>query len=266
MFRRWNRRVVALALVAVATCGLTSFGRADVVQKFTQDHPLDRGGALVLRNVNGAIEIRSWDRPEVRIEVEKRARTAEEMELIDLTIDPKPKRIAVQVKLPQRRTGWFRRGSTIRAEVLFTVLVPAEIGLVDVAGVNSGIAIDGVRGEVRASTVNGAIRAGGLESDAKLTTVNGAIEARFAALSANRQLEFSTVNGSVETMLPADAGAALRASSVNGRIQCDFPLTLSGKIDQRDLRATIGEGGATIRASTVNGGIRIRSALESLPR
>jgi DUF4097 and DUF4098 domain-containing protein YvlB len=60
--------------------------------------------------------------------------------------------------------------------------------------------------------------------------------------------------------LPEGLNADVKASTVNGDIQTDFPLTVTGKISRRKLEGTIGSGGRTLELSTVNGGIELRKA------
>jgi len=45
---------------------------------------------------------------------------------------------------------------------------------------------------------------------------------------------------------------------VNGDIESDYPLTVTGKFGPRRLRGTIGAGGRSLSLSTVNGEIRLR--------
>jgi DUF4097 and DUF4098 domain-containing protein YvlB len=226
-------------------------------ESFSQTVPFNPTGEITLQNVNGAIEIRTWDRNEIRIEGEKNAKTDEELKLIELTIDTSPSLVAIQARLPRRPGSWF--GNTIRAEVRFTLTVPATAILRKIESVNSHVSIEDVRGAVNASTVNGAIFAKGLGADARLNTVNGSIHAGFARLAPSQRLSFETVNGSITVDLPSDAGADLSASVVNGRVECAFPIRLaSGHVSNHSLRGAIGEGGASLKAESVNGSIRVR--------
>jgi len=47
---------------------------------------------------------------------------------------------------------------------------------------------------------------------------------------------------------------------VNGRVETDFPVKITGKISTRHLRGTIGNGGATLKLNTVNGSITLHEA------
>ena len=57
---------------------------------------------------------------------------------------------------------------------------------------------------------------------------------------------------------PPKIDADIELSTVNGRFQTDWPVTITGRIDPRHLRATLGKGGRRIRLSTVNGNVELR--------
>ena len=250
--------IPALLTLSLAAAVSTYADSYSFKESFAATHPLRPGGVLSLANVNGDVEIRTWDRAEIRIEGEKSARTDEELKLIQLTIEPSPERVAIEVKLPKRPGSWFG-GSEIRAAVHFTITVPADARLDEIKTVNGGVAIDGVRGSIRASSVNGHVKAAGLMGDARLVTTNGGIDARAVSLPTGSKLELRSVNGGVTLELPKAIAATLNASSVNGGVDCDFPITISGRAKSRNLRGTIGGGGADLKVTTVNGGIRIRA-------
>jgi hypothetical protein len=48
---------------------------------------------------------------------------------------------------------------------------------------------------------------------------------------------------------------------VNGRVETDFPIKVSGKMSPRHLRGTIGTGGPTLKLVTVNGSITLHEAI-----
>jgi DUF4097 and DUF4098 domain-containing protein YvlB len=66
------------------------------------------------------------------------------------------------------------------------------------------------------------------------------------------------VNGPVHVELPADASAEVTASTINGDIDSDFPLTVSGRHGPRHARGTLGSGGRRLSLNTVNGEIELR--------
>jgi len=240
----------------VAFCMLLVLGySAD--EKFSETHPFAADGEVILSNVNGDVTFRTWDRAEIKIEGEKHAKTDEELKLIGLTIDANPTVVTIKTKFPKRSAGFFG-GETIRARVTFTLTLPTNARLRKVETVNGGIAIDGVGGTVNAESVNGRITASGLRADATLKTVNGPIHATFAGVARGQKISVRTVNGPSTISLPKDVSLKLDAETVNGGIDCDFPIQLDGTRGRRQLRGTIGGGDATLKAETVNGGIRVK--------
>ena len=47
---------------------------------------------------------------------------------------------------------------------------------------------------------------------------------------------------------------------MNGGIETDFPLTVTGRVSRRSLNGTIGSGGRQLELSTVNGSIELKRA------
>src|SRR6267143_2121337 len=138
----------------------------------------------------------------------------------------------------------------------FEVQVPAGIEF-NGQTVNGQMSAEGLKGDVRASTVNGSVRVTttGL---AEASTVNGSVYAEMGRADWTNDLEFSTVNGGITLVLPGKLDTDLRANTVNGDIETDWPLTITGRFSQRRLRGTIGAGGRGLSLSTVNGEIRLK--------
>ncbi len=232
-------------------------------ESYSYKEPFDKSaafgatGIVVLENVNGDVEVQAWDKNEIRISGEKSAKTEEELKAIQMTIDLSADRAVVKVKLPKRESGWFGHGD-IRANVHFTLRVPAGARLDGISTVNGGVDLTGLRGGVRAHSVNGHVKATDITGSAKLSTVNGRVEARIVTLPTRSEVEASSTNGAVTLALPADVSATLRASTVNGGIDCEFPLEVSGHFVGRNVHGTIGGGGSSVKASTVNGAVKIR--------
>ena len=146
-------------------------------------------------------------------------------------------------------------------QVDFTVQVPAGVRFAG-STVNGGVEGTGLRSDVEASTVNGDVR---VETSgmAQANTVNGDIRARVGATTPSEDMDFSTVNGSIELTAPAGLDADLEATTVNGEIDSDFDVRSQGPVMdrqslRRSLRGTIGDGGEDLDLTTVNGGIRLR--------
>jgi hypothetical protein len=62
----------------------------------------------------------------------------------------------------------------------------------------------------------------------------------------------------VEVWVPDRLDAEIDIRTVNGRVLTDFPMTESGRINPRHIRAKIGNGGRRISFATVNGSVELR--------
>jgi DUF4097 and DUF4098 domain-containing protein YvlB len=68
----------------------------------------------------------------------------------------------------------------------------------------------------------------------------------------------SAVNGSITLTLPPDLSTDVKATTVNGDINSDFPMTISGRISRRRVEGTIGGGGRLLSLDSVNGSITLK--------
>jgi hypothetical protein len=155
-----------------------------------------------------------------------------------------------------RHDGW-RSGRDNDVAVDFEIRVPRGVK-VGVFGVNGGVSVEGASSEVRAATVNGSVDAASMGGPVQASTVNGSVHALMGRFEGDQDLHYSTVNGTVVAEFTGDVDAEVDLSTVNGRFLTDWPVTISGRIDPRRLRATLGKGGRRIKMSTVNGNVEIR--------
>jgi hypothetical protein len=151
--------------------------------------------------------------------------------------------------------GWRRRDNDVAVD--FDIRVPKGVK-VGVFGVNGGVSVEGASSEVRAGTVNGSVDAVSMGGPVQANTVNGSVHATMGRFDGDQDLNYSTVNGTVIAEFAGDVDADIDLSTVNGRFQTDWPVTISGRIDPRRLKATLGKGGRRIRMSTVNGNVELR--------
>lgn len=240
-------------LLSATLIALAPAARATVTETVTKTFPLAADGIVHLDNVNGDIDITAWDKAEVSLVAEKRAKTDEDLHKVTLEIDSSPGKLTIHTKY--EKSGWFH--SNVNASVRFKLMVPAGVQLHKVDSVNSDITVTGVRGSVNLDTVNGTIQASGLMGDARLDSVNGSLRAEFASLEKVHEVKLDSVNGRAEVTLPKGAGASIKADSVNGRVSVDQAIRL-GRAGRHSLNGDIGAGGPAITLDTVNGGIAVR--------
>jgi len=137
-------------------------------------------------------------------------------------------------------------------EVVFIVAVPAGVVFVGQT-VNGDVAAEQMLSDTYASTVNGnaVVSTAG---QATASTVDGFINAVVGSANWDRGLEFTAVNGNITVQIPFNTNAEVHASTVNGVITSDFPLT---EVAPGVMQGVVGVGGPVLTLSTVNGNITL---------
>jgi len=254
------RSLVIAVFLCVATVAVAAG------QDFNWHGRLAAGKRLEVKGVNGDVRAVLASGAEAVVNARKHSRRSDpedvKIEVVEsedgitiCAVYPTPRR-ARRENTCEAGDHWSSSTDNNDVTVDFEVQVPAGIEF-NGQTVNGQMSAEGLKGDVRASSVNGSVRVSttGL---AEASTVNGSVYAEMGRANWTNDLEFSTVNGGITLILPAKLDTDVRASTVNGDIESDYPLTISGKFGPRRLRGTIGAGGRGLNLSTVNGEIRLK--------
>lgn len=253
--------VVTLALLAAAQ-------GAPQGQDFRWSGSLPAGRTIEVQAINGSISATPASGNTIEVTARKEARRGGRPELIEIRVDESGDGVVICTVYPNQRDSDGCRGGNGRrnrdndnddvddVSVHFQVRVPANIAF-EARMVNGDVRATGLVEDAEVSTVNGNVEVS-TRGVAEASSVNGNVEATLGRSDWTGPLEFSSVNGEVTVTLPADASAEVRASTVNGGIETDFPLTITGRFGPRNMRGTIGDGGPVIEMSSVNGTVLLR--------
>jgi hypothetical protein len=238
-------------------------GEQQVTEEFHQTYPLSATGRVNLANINGGVKIKVWDRAAIQVDAIKKAYRRERLEEAKIDVIATEENVRIKTDYPDESLNF--RGDERRydnpATVEYALTVPRKAILESIELINGSVDIDGVEGNVKASSINGSVTAHGLMGEARLSTVNGPLQAVFTQLDESKPISLGSVNGSVTIIIPSDANAAVRASTVHGMINNDFGIQVKhGEYVGHNLDGQIGSGGAKIKLTNVNGGIRITHA------
>ncbi len=258
------RSLLIAALLGVA--GVVSVQAQD----FNWHGRLAAGKRLEVKGVNGDVRAVLASGAEAVVNARKHARRSDpdevKIEVVEsdegitiCAVYPTPAR-ARRENTCEPGDHWSSSTDNNDVTVDFEVQVPAGVTF-NGKTVNGEMSAEGLKGDVQASTVNGSVRVTttGL---AEASTVNGSVYAQLGRADWTNDLEFSTVNGGITLILPGKLDTEIRANTVNGDIETDWPLMISGRISQRRLKGTIGAGGRGLSLSTVNGEIRLKKGTE----
>lgn len=203
---------------------------------------------------NGGIRVHGWDRGDVLVRTRVRAYA---------DTDEEARRLAAGVRIETaagriRAIGPGGSGDERHWSVSFEVHVPQRSQL-QLRTLNGGISIGSLDGQVQFRATNGGVSLRDVAGDVRGSTTNGGLTIE---LSGDRWqgagLDVETRNGGVRLTLPAAFSAELETGTQNGRLDIDFPVTVQGLINGREVTTTLGAGGPRIRAITRNGGVKIR--------
>lgn len=224
----------------------------------TTDQTLDvaKGTKLSVNNFAGDVNIKTWSRDAVRVEVNHSDRETVDIRLVDQT-----------VSVRSRST----RGGPSRS-LDYAITVPTWMGI-SVNGTYADVTAEGVGGDVAVETTHGDITVRGGSGFVSLKTVQGAVTVE----KAKGRVEVRAVNEGIRL---ADVSADLSAESTNGSIILDRidsanvdlytvngNISYDGAIKDKGLyRLTTHNGliaiaiaeraNVTLSARTYNGGIR----------
>ena len=213
---------------------------------------LPGGGTLsVDARPNGGIEVRGWDRSEVRLRVMVVATAPTEADARALA-----ERVQVEASGTVRATGPEGEGRS-GWWASYRLDVPREQAL-KLRADNGGLHLSHLTGDVELSTVNGGLHLEDLGGHIHGRTVNGGIHLELGGSEwAGEGVDLATTNGGVHLELPADYNARLEASTVNGGVNSDVPLESRSRHSGGTVALELGRGGALLHVETTNGGLHI---------
>lgn len=244
----------AVALVAVP---------AAAQEEWSWSGRIDQGRTLEIKNANGPLHAELADGDSVEVWATKEG-PSRDVEQVEIRVVEHEDGVTICSVYP----GGFLRGNSCEpgeggrissddndTEVTFRIRVPAGVDFVGKT-MNGRIEVDELRSDVDVLTMNGRIDVA-TTGWAQAKTMNGAVTVSMGAADWTGDMEVESMNGTIEVRLPEGADVDLDASTMNGSIDSDFPMEISGWIRNR-ARGRIGDGGRGLDVSTMNGSIRIR--------
>jgi hypothetical protein len=245
---------------------------------------------------DGAVEVRSWDRPEVLIQIDKRGADKETLGKIEIIADKKGDVIQIEARYTKTRTTFVGLGFFLSPTAKLVASVPRNTNLTirtsdgnvvlervsGHADIHTGdgtvrvtetsgellaetsdgsIQMDDVTGRIEARTSDGTIRLSGTPSSLKARSGDGSISLRIrSGASMTDDWMVTTDDGSISVELPEGFAAQIEADpGSDGRVRNELSLAdvVGGTRDKRTLSGALGKGGRKFSIRTSDGTIRL---------
>jgi len=168
----------------------------------------------------------------------------------------------VTVRQAALTSGSFRSANV-------TIIAPSIIALELTVHRGGDILVRDIAGLVEVTNLNGSVELAGLSQAAAVNASNGSISVGFTRPDPNRDMLFTSLNGSVEICLPSSFSGKVDLTTAGDPIRSEFQIdrvTTTRTVSPGDsvtpkqskVIGSIGTGQATLRASTLNGEIALR--------
>ena len=180
-----TRHVFAAVFLAAASAACSTAVSGEVVE--VQEEKRFAAGAdadVEVRTFDGAIEVRSWDRDEVRVEITRRSGSRPDAEALEVRATQEGSRILVEAVNPAEQSPTIRLGPASRS-VSLIVTTPARLarlqartgdGAISARDVSAAVGLHTGDGPIRAERVTGSLAANTGDGDVSLLDVQGPVE------------------------------------------------------------------------------------------
>jgi DUF4097 and DUF4098 domain-containing protein YvlB len=246
LFRSW-------LLTACVACAAPSTADADVTDRIARTVPLPAGTTLSVQITVGRVQVSTWERGEVSVEIVRRAPDAARLARIPAHVEQQSGRVSIRAVQAESA-----RDADLRTDIVLRV--PAAAALQEVSVFEGRVELAGLRGRSHVRVERGDIAGKALAGTIRLETAIGNISLEAATLSQDGLIRLRTFNGDVALGLAAKpADARILALSMGGTVTSDIPLTHQDRWGARFAEATLGRGEPVISIDVVNGDIVIKT-------
>jgi len=237
-------------------------------EKFEKTESLARNGKVSLRNIAGRIEVKTWDKEQVKIDALKLSeastlsRAAENSKKVTIEVKKEDNLLRIETKYPEH--GEYRGKDSLNVSVEFRLWIPdkasAEVrsisgdvvaegiggsvgvdtvsGTVDVKDAQQGVdcesisgelVLQNIKGDVYANTTSGTISASKIIGSIHAVSVSGSIE--FGEVSEAKVIKANSVSGDIRYQGTISSEGRCSLKTTSGRIEMTLPSDSSFELE-----------------------------------
>jgi len=123
---------------------------------------------------------------------------------------------------------------------------------------NGEVTVSGAAGKITAHSDYGDVEVSAEKALVTLTSNNGKITFTGSLIEGDHTLKSNF--GDIRLTLPSDSALTFDLKTDFGKIRSDFPVTISGELDEKRWKGDINGGGARLTVSTQNGNITLQTS------
>lgn len=237
-----------------------------------ETRPLDARGSIEIENVKGRIEVRTWDKAEVRIG----GSLGQGVERF--SIDGSGDRLEIEVKYPNNSRDSEPTTLLLQVPTLASLSIEGVAVEIDVAGtagreleidsVSGDVVVVGAPGTAEIQSVSGQLRLNLNSADVDIESVSGDIALR-GRLSG--EVDVETVSGNIDIDSRDERARRVQTSSVSGDAEINADLADGGKVSAEsvsgDIRVTLPKSlSARVSGESFSGSLRAPQAQIDKPK
>lgn len=241
------RALILVAAVSLAACEV-NLNSEGIVSRETKTFKISGVPDVQLDTFDGAIEVHSWDKNEVEVEIERRAMEQALVDEIKVSAEQDGDRIVIKVTGPERRGGFdgIQVGVHFSPSAKLRVAIPRKSQLMAKSG-DGSITIEDVTGKITLSTNDGSVRANRLSGEILVRSGDGSIrmeriegkvdvetgDGSIGLEAKPTTLRAKTSDGSIRMQIEPDSAMAedWDIQTDDGTVVLTLPTSFNGELD-----------------------------------
>lgn len=241
-----SRVVMCAAAVSLAACEV-NLNSEGIAASETKSFKVAGIPDVQLETFDGAIEVHSWDRNEVEVEIERRAMEQSLVDQIKVSAEQQGDRIVIKVTGPSdREFDGIQIGNHISPTARLRVALPRQSQLAAKSG-DGSVSVEDVNGKIILTTTDGSVRASRLAGDITVRSGDGSIrmdrvegkldvETEDGSIGIEAKpsaLRVRTTDGSIRLEVASESAMAedWDVQTADGSVTLTLPVGFNGQLD-----------------------------------
>ena len=209
-------------------------------EKFAKTLDLVRNGKVIIKNMSGNIEVKTWNKAQVQIDALKvskattLAKAKENIAKVKITITEENSTLRITTEYPKGPN------KNLSVSIYYTLMIPSESAL-NASTASGNVTCEDIGGDLKAETASGNVIVSGAKNGANCSTMSGTVEVdnvignvKLHSVSGNviantikGNVDAETVSGSVVLTNITDANE-IEASALSGKVKYEGDLASNG--------------------------------------